>query len=45
LALEQGDPEGARAAFAEARQLGAEPSAVPFAGGPIAAGYLSKLAK
>jgi hypothetical protein len=43
LALEQGDPEGARAAFAEARQLCTEAPAVPFAGGPIAAGYLSKL--
>ncbi|HMF10882.1 MAG TPA: hypothetical protein VKE94_01210, partial [Gemmataceae bacterium] len=45
LALEQGDIRAARAAFAEATQLGAQPTAAPvsFAGAPIAADYLGKL--
>jgi hypothetical protein len=45
LALEQGDPAAARRAFAEAQELCRTPSPVPFAGGPIAAAYLGKLAK
>jgi hypothetical protein len=40
LALEQGDVDAARSAFTEAEQLAA---LAPFAGRPIAAGYLSKL--
>jgi tetratricopeptide (TPR) repeat protein len=38
LALERGDTEEARSAFAAAQQLG-----VPFAGAPIAGAYLGKL--
>jgi hypothetical protein len=45
LALEQGDPPAARSAFAEAQQLGAPVAGaeVPFAGRPIATGYLGQL--
>jgi hypothetical protein len=45
LALEQGDPDAARSAFAEAQELGAPPAgaAAPFAGRPIATGYLGYL--
>jgi len=45
LALEQGDSDAARSAFTEAQELCADPSGttLPFAGGPIAASYLSKL--
>jgi hypothetical protein len=45
LALEQGDTDAARSAFAEAQELCVEPpgAAVPFAGGPIAGSYLRKL--
>jgi hypothetical protein len=45
LALEQGDTGAARSAFAEAQELCTRPpgDAVPFAGRPIAAGYLGKL--
>jgi tetratricopeptide (TPR) repeat protein len=45
LALEQGDTEAARSAFAEAQQLCDQPAgtAAPFAGGPIAARYLGKM--
>ena len=42
LALEQGAPEEARSAFAEAQRLCAQPP-TPFAGGPIAGAYLRKL--
>jgi tetratricopeptide (TPR) repeat protein len=42
LALEQGDVDAARSAFAEAQKLGAD---MAFAGRPIAAGYLGKLAR
>jgi hypothetical protein len=40
LALEQGNVPDARSAFAEAQKTG---TAVPFAGRPVAAGYLGKL--
>jgi hypothetical protein len=45
LALEQGDPEAARSAFAQAQALSEQPpgAATPFAGGPIAAAYLGRL--
>jgi hypothetical protein len=46
LSLERGDTAAARLAFAEAQSLcaaGSRPAA-PFAGAPIAARYLSKLA-
>jgi hypothetical protein len=46
LALERGDPEAARSAFTRAQRLCARPgggAAVPFAGAPLAASYLSKL--
>jgi hypothetical protein len=45
VALEQGDPDAARSAFAEAEALCAPPAGapVPFAGAPIAARYLGKL--
>jgi hypothetical protein len=45
LALEQGVPEEARRAFAEAQRLCGPPAgpAVSFAGGPIAGAYLSLL--
>jgi hypothetical protein len=45
LALEQGDTEAARSAFAEAQELCAPAAgpAIPFAGRPIAAAYLEKL--
>jgi hypothetical protein len=45
LALEQGDPEAARVAFAEAQELCAPSAggAFQFAGGPIAGGYLGDL--
>jgi hypothetical protein len=45
LALEQGDTDAARTVFTEARELGSQESAaaIPFAGAPIAAFYLSKL--
>jgi hypothetical protein len=42
LALEQGDVDAARSAFAEAQKLGAD---LPYAGRPITAGYLGKLAR
>jgi hypothetical protein len=42
LALEQGATGEARAAFVEAQQLGGQPPPVHFAGGPIAAHYLTK---
>jgi tetratricopeptide (TPR) repeat protein len=42
LALEQGDPDTARSAFIEALELCANPP-VPFAGRPIAGGYVGKL--
>jgi hypothetical protein len=45
LALEQGDAAAARSAFTAAQEMCAQPpnATVPFAGEPIAAGYLSKL--
>jgi hypothetical protein len=45
LALEEGDTDAARTAFAEAQQLTGKPleSAIPFAGRRIAVGYLRKL--
>jgi hypothetical protein len=45
LALEQGDTDAARSAFAEAEELCGPPAggAVPCAGRPIAAGYLGHL--
>jgi tetratricopeptide (TPR) repeat protein len=45
LALEQGDTPAARSAFAEARRLSAPDAGaeVPFAGRPIATGYLGQL--
>jgi hypothetical protein len=45
LALEQGDATAARSAFTAAQEMCAQPpnATVPFAGEPIAAGYLSKL--
>jgi hypothetical protein len=47
LALEQGSPAAARSAFTRAQQLCAQPPgpSVPFAGGPIAAGYLGKMTR
>jgi hypothetical protein len=42
LGLEQGDVDAARSAFADAQKLGAE---LPYAGRPITAGYLGKLAR
>jgi hypothetical protein len=44
LALEQGEPEDARSAFAAAQELGAPPAG-RFAGAPIAAEYLSLLGR
>jgi hypothetical protein len=45
LALERGDPEAARSAFARAQKLctGSAGTPVPFGGAPIAASYLGKL--
>jgi len=45
LFLEQGDTAAARTAFSEAQKLcaGAGDAEVPYAGGPIAAGYLSQM--
>jgi hypothetical protein len=45
LALEQGATDEARAAFTAAQGLAAQPTAVPFAGGPIAGGYLRKMGR
>jgi hypothetical protein len=43
LALEQGSPQEAGLAFAEAQRLCAQAPAMAFAGGPIAAAYLARL--
>jgi hypothetical protein len=45
LALEEGDTDAARTAFAESQQLTGQPgeTAIPFAGRRIAVSYLRKL--